>query len=73
MGWLKKPMRCEGERSMLGRVMQHAAVADAPRCADGGNNFDIHSHEIHPPLPSIQTFVPTNSVSRFHEFSRLTR
>ena len=70
MGRLKKPMRCEGERSMLGWLMQHAAVTVAPRCADGVNNFDIPFHEIYLPLPSILVFVPTNSVSRFHEFSR---
>ena len=68
MGWLKKPMRCGAECSMLGWLMQHAAVAVAPRCADGVNNFDIHFHEIYLPLPSILVFVPTNSVSRFHQF-----
>lgn len=55
---------------MLGWVMQRAAVAVAPRCADGVNNFDIPFLEIDLPLPSILVFVPTNSVSRFHEFSR---
>lgn len=55
---------------MLGWLMQRAAVAVALRCADGANNFDILFHEISIPLPSILVFVPTNSVSRFHEFSR---
>ena len=68
MGWQKKPVRCGGECSALRWVMQHAAVAVAPRCADGVNNFDIHFHEIHLPLPAILVFVPTNSVSRFHQF-----
>lgn len=70
MGRLKTPMRCGGECSMLGWLMQHAAVTVAPRCADEVNNFDIPFHEIYLPLPSILVFVPTNSVSRFHEFSR---
>lgn len=68
MGWQKKPMRCGGECSALRWLMQHAAVAVALRCADEVNQFDIHFHEISLPLPSIQTFVPTNSVSRFHQF-----
>ena len=68
MGWQKKPMCCGGECSALRWLMQHAAVAVAPRCADGVNNFDIHFHEIYLPLPSILVFVPTNSVSRFHQF-----
>ena len=55
---------------MLGWVMQRAAVAVALRCADEVNNFDILFHEIYLPLPSILVFVPTNSFSRFHEFSR---
>ncbi len=70
MGRLKKPMRCGAECSMQGWLMQHAAVTVAQRCADGVNNFDIPFHEIYLPLPSILIFVPTNSVSRFHEFSR---
>ena len=70
MGRLKKPMRCGAECSMLGWVMQRAAVAVALRCADEVNNFDILFHEIYLPLPSILVFVPTNSFSRFHEFSR---
>ena len=70
MGWLKKPMRCGAECSMLGWLMQHAAVAVAPRCADEVNNFDIPFHEIYLPLPSIQVFVPTNSSSCFHESCR---
>ena len=61
-------MCCGGECSALRWLMQHAAVAVAPRCADGVNNFDIHFHEIHLPLPAILVFVPTNSVSRFHQF-----
>lgn len=65
---LKKPMRCGAECSMLGWLMLHAAVTVAPRCADGVNNFDIRFHEIYLPLPSILVFVPTNSVSRFHQF-----
>ena len=63
-------MRCGGECSALRWLMQHAAVAVAPRCADGVNNFDIHFHEIHLPLPSILVFVPTNSSSCFHESCR---
>lgn len=63
-------MCCGGECSALRWLMQHAAVAVAPRCADGVNNFDIHFHEIYLPLPSIQVFVPTNSSSCFHEFCR---
>ena len=70
MGRLKKPMHCGAECSMQGWLMQHAAVAVAPRCADEVNNFDIPFHEIYLPLPSILVFVPTNSVSRFREFSR---
>ena len=70
MGWLKKPMCCGGECSALRWLMQHAAVAVAPRCADGVNNFDIHFHEIHLPLPAILVFVPTNSSSCFHESCR---
>lgn len=70
MGLQKKPMRCEAECSMLGRLMQHAAVAVAPRFADGVNKFDIHFHEIHLPLPSILVFVPTNSSSCFRESCR---
>lgn len=63
-------MRCGGECSVLRWLMRHAAVADASRCADGVNNFDIHFHEIHLPLPAILVFVSTNSVSRFHRFGR---
>lgn len=70
MRWQKKPMRCGGECSMLGRLMQHAAVAVALRCADGVNDFDIPFHEIYLPLPSILVFVPTNSSSCFHESCR---
>ena len=50
--------------------MQHAAVAVAPRCADGVNNFDIPFHEISLPLPAVLVFVPTNSNSCFHESCR---
>lgn len=64
---LKKPMRCGAECSMLGWLMQHAAVSVAPRCANGVNNIDIRFHEISLPLPSIQVFVPIDSVSRFHQ------
>ena len=63
-------MRCEGECSMLGRLMQHAAVAVALRCADEVNNFDIHFHEIYLPLPSILVFVSINSNFCFHGFCR---
>lgn len=63
-------MCCGGECSALRWLMLHAAVAVAPRCADGVNKFDIPFHEIDLPLPSILVFVPTNSVSRFYEFSR---
>ena len=63
-------MRCGAECSMLGWLMQHAAVAVAPRCADEVNNFDIPFHEIYLPLPSILVFVPTNSSSCFHESCR---
>lgn len=55
---------------MLGRLMQHAAVAVAQRCADGVNNFDIPFHEISLPLPAVLVFVPTNSNSCFHESCR---
>lgn len=55
--------------------MQHAAVAVAPRCADGVDNFDTHFHEIHLPLPAILVFVPTiqvpvstDVVVPFHQF-----
>ena len=61
-------MCCGGECCAQRWLMQHAAVAVAPRCANGVNNFDIHFHEIDLPLPSILVFVPTNSVSRFHQF-----
>ena len=60
-------MCCGGECSALRWLMQHAAVAVAPRCADGVNIFDIPFHEIYLPLPSILVFVPTNSVFRFHQ------
>lgn len=70
MGWQKKPMRCGGECSVLRMLMQHAAVADASRCANGVNNFDIHFHEIDLPLPSILVFVPIDSNSCFHESCR---
>ena len=63
-------MRCGAECSMLGWLMQHAAVAVAQRCADGVNNFDIPFHEIYLPLPSIPIFVPIDSNSCSHEFCR---
>ena len=63
-------MCCGGECSALRWLMQHAAVAVAPRCADGVNKFDIPFHEIDLPLPSILVFVPTNSSSCFHESCR---
>ena len=63
-------MHCGGECSALRWLMQHAAVADALRCADGVNNFDIHFHEIYLPLPSILVFVSINSNFCFHGFCR---
>lgn len=68
MGWLKKPMRCEGERSMLGRVMQHAAVTVALRCADGGNNFGIRFHRFRHSFPRNLSPASINSGIRSHQF-----